>query len=1004
VDIVRELHPGLRSMNPTPILAACSIAIAAAVLARPAGDGAERAPADPPAVVTDAARQRARDAKRILVELTNSERFDEALAHCREYVDAHEAAFGAAHHHSVDARLTAWTVAWLHSATPRDREDFGRADAALTASKAWMRRGEHDRVDREVSRASETFERLLPPVNEFVPVAAAVLARTALVRGQSERAETLARRAVALAAPVFGDRHPTVGEAHNILGVVLHDSGRLAEAELHLREGLVIRLQITHDTRSDHDVAESSLNLAILLSERGQIVDAERLARRALDLRLARARRDDGAIARARSLLARILRRQERFEESRTQARLALDSIRADPSENSREVALASSELAQTLLSLEQIDAAKPLFEDALEILNGRGEGERSSAATIRFRLAVIAMRSGDVEVAERTLREVRDVHAAQFGERHRFTVSARVGRALALEGLARDTDALEEWSRAARGAEDVRSLSSHGAISRLAPGLLANPFDGLAACEARHGDFAAAWQHVEAGRARGLLDSLEPGLLPPELEEEIRDTAIAIDRLEERSESYAGQDAPARLGVETRRQQLAARLVTLERDAARSHSAWIGRVLDLSSIQRTIGDDTAIVSWLEPSASASSRVARPWGIVVRSRGAPLFRALPGTGANDAWTDDDGRLVERVRRMLVAPTRTSGVDELPRLLGDLHRQRVEPLLGAIGARDGLPAATRLVVIPSRRMAAMPIGALTGEFSISYAPSASVYARLRLRRGQSDAVGPLSLLALGAPSLPPSSSFSPLPASRTEVRAIADIVSKQNGATTILLGDDASDLRLRGLAGQGRLADFRFLHFATHCQIDPRDGLQTALILAGATRDATAGVPPPDGDGAPGAATPARITAGEILRGWRVDADLVTLSACETALGEYRAGDGVLGFSQALFTAGSRCVLSSLWKVDDVATALLMERFYVNHLERGLDKAAALGEARRWLSGLQGKEVDLHVRGKGKELTDAFAGSGRERTDETLEREIYRHPFYWAGFVLVGDAF
>ena len=79
--------------------------------------------------------------------------------------------------------------------------------------------------------------------------------------------------------------------------------------------------------------------------------------------------------------------------------------------------------------------------------------------------------------------------------------------------------------------------------------------------------------------------------------------------------------------------------------------------------------------------------------------------------------------------------------------------------------------------------------------------------------------------------------------------------------------------------------------------------------------------------------------------------MVTLSACQTGLGPYRGGEGYLGFAQALFLAGGRSLVLSLWKVDDTATALLMRRFYEGllgrraGLDRPLPKAEALREAK-----------------------------------------------------------
>ena len=106
----------------------------------------------------------------------------------------------------------------------------------------------------------------------------------------------------------------------------------------------------------------------------------------------------------------------------------------------------------------------------------------------------------------------------------------------------------------------------------------------------------------------------------------------------------------------------------------------------------------------------------------------------------------------------------------------------------------------------------------------------------------------------------------------------------------------------------------------------------------------------------------RLSVREIQRGWDLKAELVTLSACETALGREAGGEGFVGFTQALLMSGTRSVCLSLWKVDDTATALLMQRFYANLLGRRpgltgpMPKAEALREAKAWLRGLSRAEA------------------------------------------------
>jgi CHAT domain-containing protein len=158
-----------------------------------------------------------------------------------------------------------------------------------------------------------------------------------------------------------------------------------------------------------------------------------------------------------------------------------------------------------------------------------------------------------------------------------------------------------------------------------------------------------------------------------------------------------------------------------------------------------------------------------------------------------------------------------------------------------------------------------------------------------------------------------------------------------------------------------------------------------------------------------------LTAQEALQRWNLHCDLVTLSACQTALGKYERGEGFVGFAQAMILCGTRSVCLSLWMVNDTATALLMERFYQNLLGKraGLDapmpKAAALAEAKKWLRTLSRQEVvkraaalsDGISRGKRTVLPPlAVPAAAEEAKDGDCP---FAHPYYWAAFVLIGHA-
>jgi CHAT domain-containing protein/tetratricopeptide (TPR) repeat protein len=275
-------------------------------------------------------------------------------------------------------------------------------------------------------------------------------------------------------------------------------------------------------------------------------------------------------------------------------------------------------------------------------------------------------------------------------------------------------------------------------------------------------------------------------------------------------------------------------------------------------------------------------------------------------------------------------------------------------------------------------------------------------------------------------------FDPLPGTRFEVQALTGLFQADDRSVRALFGAGASEPELDRLAASGELSRYGFIHLATHGVIDEGLPTRSAVILT------QTGLPDPlqqalshqpvfDG----------RLSVREIQRGWELKAELVTLSACQTALGRAAGGEGFVGFTQALLMSGARSVCLSLWKVDDTATALLMQRFYANLLGRrpGLTapmaKAEALREAKTWLRNLRRSELlaaatelsggiergkgvkgrqtgEASIAGKENGQPDPEAylrGELRRLSDQTKSVDNdrpYAAPYYWAAFVLAGD--
>lgn len=238
-------------------------------------------------------------------------------------------------------------------------------------------------------------------------------------------------------------------------------------------------------------------------------------------------------------------------------------------------------------------------------------------------------------------------------------------------------------------------------------------------------------------------------------------------------------------------------------------------------------------------------------------------------------------------------------------------------------------------------------------------------------------------------------LSPLPGTRAEINAIVSRWPKSAGdaaAPRVLLGDEATVGNL-----MKSVENPRFLHLATHGLAEGgRKAHESALAFA-----------------TPAAVTLSDngfLTLADMLERWGEKlngTEMVVLSACRTARGEMSSGDGFVALTWGFLYSGTRCVVASLWEVDDTATALLMSRLYENVLGtfdtprtvsgqkfssgQPIPKAEALREAKLWLRNLSKLEADQLVKKALGEKAQAPQGS-----------RPFADPYYWAAFVLVGN--
>ena len=211
------------------------------------------------------------------------------------------------------------------------------------------------------------------------------------------------------------------------------------------------------------------------------------------------------------------------------------------------------------------------------------------------------------------------------------------------------------------------------------------------------------------------------------------------------------------------------------------------------------------------------------------------------------------------------------------------------------------------------------------------PSASVLRHTEKYRGMEKNT---KVLAVGNPDL--KNPALALPFAEKEVASIGWRFPN----VTVLTGDKATE----GWVVRN-ISDFGIIHLASHGDFDPVNPLFSSVKLASDDAD--------DGD----------LRASEIF-GLDIQASLVMLSACQTGLGKITGGDDVIGMNRAFLYAGTNAIMSSLWRVSDISTALLVKQFYREFKSKG--KAESLQRAMQ------------HVKNR------------------------FPHPGYWGAFVLVGD--
>jgi len=819
----------------------------------------------------------------------------------------------------------------------RDDRYLARLSSDLADNAAEVR--DDGRARSFYERAAEGFDAALGPDNLYSAIVRSHLAVLLRRAGQQPAADAMLHAAMRTIERTLGREHPAYVNCLATLGTLQDDARDFAQAE-EIDRAALATLDRIHQTGTLLDAVLLN-NLGEILREKSEFAVAEVLFRRSMAIGEQLQGPDSYFISTTLQNLGVVARERKDYPSAAAYYVRAL-GIRE------RIVGLEHPDIAQLLNNLANVyraigadTMALQTHLRALHIWEKRAGPYRQGTLVSVGNIARTYAAMGDIKNAiafqrraDAILETRLALNLATGSERQKLaflrSVSERTDRTISLH--------LDR----AHGDPGAASLAALVILQR--KGRVQDAMRDI---------FAAARERVTDPGDRSLMDRLN-------------DTTTELARVALDESEHSETDPHASLeALLARKEQLEAALS--ERSAELRSQI---RPVTLEAVQASLPDDAALVEFavfrpFDPKAERNAEAYAPphyAAYVIRAGGPPVGVDLGGAA------DIDG-LIDRLRDALRDPS-VLDVSARARALDD---RLLQPL------RPSLAGARRLIISPDGALNLIPFEALVGDdgrylverYATSYVTSGRDLLRMDGPRGPA---GPPLIVAdplFGDPSSRDAQTmttasrgmtkageesrlyFAPLYGSAAEGRAIRALFPD----AVLLTGTHATKASVE----QARAP--RILHIASHGffladerrpGVDLNPLLRSGIALAGANRASLA-----HGDGV--------LTALEAsgLNLWGTK--LVTLSACDTGVGDVRDGEGVYGLRRAFVLAGAESLVMSLWPVSDSIARDAMVAYYTR-LRNGAGRADALRQAKLAI----------------------------------LKQADRRHPYYWAGFILSGE--
>jgi len=862
-------------------------------------------------------------------------------------------------------------------------------------------------------------ERTLRPDHPETALALKNLATAELESGAIAESVALRHRAHAIVERNFGRDHPRVAAYLNDLA-----NGHMAQQDYRAAQALLERalaIRERHLGPTHESVATIAFNLAFLAGELGDLATARHQIRRAASIWEKRLGPEHPFVARAWERLAETLLEHQRSVEALTAAERALAIYQRTLGPDHVDVARTVHQLATIAARSRRTREADALAQRAVGIWE-KASPEGPGHATALYAHAEASLAIGNYAAARTMYERALAIRERVYGAAHLDVARALQGLAAALAHLEQFSPAFETALRAETAARTtlrtiVRSLSEQRALqySDLPPTALdiaLSLVDRISSPE----DVTRALDHVIRGRGV-ILDEMAARQQAARSEQnELGSLWAAVVAARQRfanlvvrapADAKAGQYRvlleAARRGKEAAERALAEQSAVFRRELERGE-------VGLDDLRRALPPRSALVSIVRYERTVIGKASpvlphyASFVLLAGSHEAVVVQLGPAAAIDRAvarWRREAGR-------GLMKAASAAAAQASYRLAGDRLRALVwDPVASHVADGD------RVFVVPDGSLHLVNLAALpgtAGEYLVERGPVVHYLSTERDLIASPDQKSGHGLLALGGPTFDGASAargqgstlrsapcgtlqsmtFEALPGTLQEATEIAGVWKRAGAA--------AGDVHL-SVSGQATERAFkqhapgrRVLHLATHgfflggeCEdaapgtravgrVSPARAkptshvdVQNPLLVSGlafAGANQRAGAKPDQEDGI--------LTAEEISAMNLQGTEWAVLSACDTGLGEVKAGEGVFGLRRAFQIAGVRTVIMSLWSVEDEATRQWMRALYEARLNDRLDTAESV------------RAASLRV------LRDRRA------------KRLSTHPFYWGAFVSAGD--